>query len=387
MRTGATVKARTLTHIIDAEDHSALPFVACAAVMPRIDPTIDQTVIVRCGDTAWARRVCEFAQVQAQALVSKHCIYATKQLSQQQPEGTNLTAVWTCRQSSTAGAGMYTSDLTFNINLASGHIEIPDWFLSSEKFVPYKDLVDRLTLPALPVVGLAGSSSDSELRAVVRSELGVRDNESLIVPIADPPETIDAHWYAELTAMLEVAGHRVVLLMPRCAMHIDRAVRHAREGYLRRLLLTDDPVVSFLAHADVAISQGIVSRGEYLQDMLIGCAAETGCGIVLPSRYVDATTAQVMDLEYGMVGSVDHRAAGAAHAAAGLIRSIESMRSVANQGSSGGHSRWMMPRQVVLHEMRKSQVSTESDFTQHCTLTMAALFDVVEAVDFFKLSD
>jgi len=94
-----------------------------------------------------------------------------------------------------------------------------------------------------------------------------------------------------------------------------------------------------------------------------------------------------MDLEYGMVGSVDHRAAGAAHAAAGLLRRIETLRRDENQLSGTRHSRWQMPRQAILQAMRKSQVSTESDFTQHCTLTMAALFDVVEAVNCSKISD
>lgn len=385
-------KARTLTHIIDAQDHSAMAFVACAAVMPQIDVGITQRVVVRCGDTSWARRVCEYAGVQPNVLVSKHCIYATKQLSLEQPEGTNLTAVWTSRESSTAGAGMYQSDLTFNINLASGHIEIPDWFLSAEKFKPYEDLVERLALPALPQLKLAGMTGHDAVayrnqeRAQMRAQLGVSHDESMVVPLADPPETVDAHWYAELTAMLEVAGHRVVLIMPRRALHIDRALRHSREGYLRRILLTDDPLVSFLACADIAISQGQVSKGEYLQDLLIGCGTQSGCGIVLPSRYPETTNQDVLDLKYGMVRAVDQKAAGAAHAAAGLIRRIEASRTP-ESGTTLNEGQWHATRQAILQEMRTTSASSESDFTRHCTLTLAALFDVVEAVDFFKLSD
>jgi hypothetical protein len=92
-------------------------------------------------------------------------------------------------------------------------------------------------------------------REELRHALGVHESESLLLPLCDSTSEMDVYPFVTTGCILGVAQRKVTLVLPRDAPNISRAIRHYREGYLHRLLLTSDPLLSLLPAADVAISQ------------------------------------------------------------------------------------------------------------------------------------
>jgi hypothetical protein len=105
-----------------------------------------------------------------------------------------------------------------------------------------------------------------------------------MLPLNDPAATVDGHLLAEMAGMLAVAGTPVTLLLPRCARHVDRAVRHWREAYLPGLLLTDDPLGSFVAGADIGVLSEEAMRMPYCSFVQLRHAHRHGLAMVIPGR-------------------------------------------------------------------------------------------------------
>ena len=133
--------------------------------------------------------------------------------------------------------------------------------------------------PLPPEAGLAVDDAwtDPSRRADIRESLGLDEGDLLLLTLDDPSTSIDAHAAAEVAGMLRAAGVAVTLLVPRSAMHVDRAVRHAREGYAGRLLLTEDPVASLAAAADLGVLLGPPDRRPY--SSLVAVRHSHRCGV------------------------------------------------------------------------------------------------------------
>jgi hypothetical protein len=137
--------------------------------------------------------------------------------------------------------------------------------------------------PLPPEAGLAvnDAQADTSRRTAIRESLGLDEDDLLLLTLDDPSTCIDAHAAAEIAGMLRAAGVAVTLLAPRSAMHVDRAVRHAREGYAGRLLLTEDPVASLAAAADLGVLLGPPDRRPYSSLVAVRHAHRCGTRIVV----------------------------------------------------------------------------------------------------------
>lgn len=137
--------------------------------------------------------------------------------------------------------------------------------------------------PLPPEAGLAVDDAwtDASRRGDIRESLGLDEGDLLLLTLDDPSTAIDAHAAAEIAGMLRAAGVPVTLLVPRSAMHVDRAVRHAREGYAGRLLLTEDPVASLAAAADLGVLLGPPDRRPYSSLVAVRHAHRCGTRLVV----------------------------------------------------------------------------------------------------------
>ncbi len=137
--------------------------------------------------------------------------------------------------------------------------------------------------PLPPEAGLAVDEAwiDSARRDAFRESLGLDQDELLLVTLDDPSTTIDAHAASEIAGMLNASGVAVAVLVPRTAIHVDRAVRHAREGYAGRLLLTEDPVASLSPAADLGVIVGPPDRRPYSSLVAVRHAHRCGVRVVV----------------------------------------------------------------------------------------------------------
>jgi hypothetical protein len=144
---------------------------------------------------------------------------------------------------------------------------------------------ERTPLPPDASLLDIGDAAFDERRDELRASLGLTDDDVLLMPLNDPSSTLDAYALAEISAMLCVAGRRVTTLVPRNARHADRAIRHWREGYVQRLLLTDDPIASFAPAADIAMLCDETDRIPYCSLVTIRHAHRWGVPVVVPGRH------------------------------------------------------------------------------------------------------
>jgi hypothetical protein len=137
--------------------------------------------------------------------------------------------------------------------------------------------------PLPPEAGLTVDDTwtDAPRRAAIRESLGLDPDDLLMLTLDDPSTAVDAHAAAEIAGMLRAAGIALTLLVPRSAMHVDRAVRHAREGHAGRLLLTEDPVASLAAAADLGVLLGPPDRRPYSSLVAVRHAHRCGTRIVV----------------------------------------------------------------------------------------------------------
>jgi hypothetical protein len=99
-----------------------------------------------------------------------------------------------------------------------------------------------------PTSVIAGS------RQVVRTRLGISQNEIVVMPVADPPVSISAHPAIMISAILHAYGMRTVALLPHGARDLDRAMRHVTEsGYVRRAIVVDEPLFSMIPACDLGV--------------------------------------------------------------------------------------------------------------------------------------
>jgi hypothetical protein len=139
-------------------------------------------------------------------------------------------------------------------------------------------------LPDDASLSLVADEEIARERSRIRSTLGLSDETILVMPLHDPAHETDGHLFAEFTGMLAVAGLPVSLLLSRSARHVDRAVRHWRDAYLPSLLLTDDPMGSFAAGADIGVLGGDPMNIPYNSFVLLRHAHRSGLSLVVPGR-------------------------------------------------------------------------------------------------------
>ncbi len=141
------------------------------------------------------------------------------------------------------------------------------------------------SIQPLPPDANPGSGRDFEAdessKRALRDRLGLGDDDLLVLPLADPPDDVDAHAMAELSGILAMASFPVVTVIPRRARFVDRAIRAWREGYFPRLLLTDDPIASFIPAADVGVLPGDPAAYAYASFVLLRHAHRCGMSVAV----------------------------------------------------------------------------------------------------------
>lgn len=133
----------------------------------------------------------------------------------------------------------------------SGLIVYPSAFLRDS-------WVARFTLLGCPgsVIAVApdAPSDHQRRRAELREEWSIPASCTVIMPIGEPAEAIDAHAAVFAAGVLGVAGHQAVVVVPSVATHIDRALRFAARIRPRRKVIVDDrPPRDLFPGADLAL--------------------------------------------------------------------------------------------------------------------------------------
>jgi hypothetical protein len=126
-----------------------------------------------------------------------------------------------------------------------------------------------LPLPtqALPVPAL-------QTRRDIRESLRVAEDEVVLCAADDPPGAVSVRKLCEAASILHVAGVRITLLASSLTPGLHVLHRHATGGYLRRLLVSDQPIASLTAAVDLAVltSTWCFASGVML-DLMAGAGA------------------------------------------------------------------------------------------------------------------
>lgn len=162
---------------------------------------------------------------------------------------------------------------------------------------------------------------DPSRRAAIRESLGLDEGDLLLATLDDPSTTIDAHAAAEIAGMLNASGVPVAVLVPRAAMHVDRAVRHAREGYAGRLLLTEDPVASLAPAVDIGVLLGPPDRRPYSSLVTVRHAHRCGAHVVVAAASREGVSHDGGGIWLGKDAGTASLAAACMRAARGPARS------------------------------------------------------------------
>ncbi|MBS0198222.1 MAG: hypothetical protein JSR77_15825 [Planctomycetes bacterium] len=120
-------------------------------------------------------------------------------------------------------------------------------------------------------------------RAEVRRRLGIALDERVVLGLGHSPHDTDAHLLAEVVGILNVAGVTATALTPKGSRFETRAIRHAREGYLKRLVVSDEPMPALLAAADVALHVPVNAELTFARGLFESVASAAGVATVRPA--------------------------------------------------------------------------------------------------------
>jgi len=314
---------RIVLHVVDVLDDADAPILACIdAMAANPPPDFVHHVLLRCESAERGLSRARLLGLAVDATISRRTrvgLSRTVRLLSRRSgvgggegsggSGGSVVCVgWTCGlNASTMWGnewGNEQADALLYIELALGR-----WMglVTKAGGFKYFDLPEQLAA-AHPRI----ESGLTPRRDAIRASLGVRPHDVLIVPLCDPPGLLDARAFADLTAILHVADFPCVGLLPRNALFISKAVRHWREGYVKRLLLTDDPMTCFLAAADLAVMPGAHDEATFASRLQLGRALSMGISVVMPGK--DSDEAAIAGEGRGVYYATDARAASLAGA-------------------------------------------------------------------------
>ena len=270
--------AARVVHLVDSTQRSDAVMLACADAVHHCHrfESADQQVLLVAHDGLAAERRARLLGLHADRVVSPRGQAARAFEHAAATTGENepcLCVIWGGDHA--ASLMMPDADAHLLVDLMRGRVHS----LESEAGA---DEVARL--PDDASLTLVSDDEADAARVGVRRALGLADDTILIMPLHDPAHETDGHLFAEFAGMLAVAGLPVSLLLPRSAPHADRATRNWREGYLPSLLLTDDPLGSFVAGADIGVLGGNPMNIPYNSFVLLRHAHRYGLSLVVPGR-------------------------------------------------------------------------------------------------------
>jgi len=274
--------AQRLLNILDRADGCQSPLISCRELMSALNRRSDTEII---ANEIWAldglRSVSEAQLVGIAA--SAVSAYRSASLLQQ-------FASRTLSQGDVPAVCVHSGALRRDDLAIPGSFAVALGILASRGLlVDAMDSAHKSPLPLSGSHGLLTPDFDATLRHELRSDYALNPSTTLIAPLTDDPRDVDAFEFCVLAGMLRVGGRDVALILPRAARRIDRAIRHYREGYVRRLLLTDDPIIAAYSAVDIGIAP--MHRAATPGDVAV-------CFDALRNHVkiaVDATTSELMD--------------------------------------------------------------------------------------------
>ncbi len=127
-------------------------------------------------------------------------------------------------------------------------------------------------------------------RVEARRRLGIGEGESVVLGLGHSPHDTNSHLLAEVVGILNVAGVIATALTPRGSRFETRADRHAREGYLKRLVVSDEPMPALLAAADIALHVPVDAELTFARGLYESRARAAGIAIVRPAGVNEASS-------------------------------------------------------------------------------------------------